>query len=175
MLAAVAALALTAAMAAGADARGVERVGCSIQSFGGFQQADAEDLVAGPLAFVGAFGARDSTPGAVEYIGGFKSPALLRPGHVARVSIDRASRSNVRLDYSFTHEPDDALRTFPHTVVFHACPRRRAGSRANGRRVTFWSGFYLVRDAPTCVHVTIRIDGGRARHRQIPVAQPSCP
>ena len=171
---------LLAVAAGGGDAarraQGVASTGCTDQSFAGVPRAyrNPENLVVGPLAFVTALSNASARPEDVE--GGIKAPALLRPGHRARVSISPASRSNVRLAYGGAgrgRTQADFAR-FPHTIVFKACPRRRAGSRTGGRRVTFWSGFFVIRDAPTCIGVDISIDGRRARHRVIPISRPSC-
>lgn len=154
---------------------GVASATCAGRSFASFPRAYRErdrNLVAGPLAFVTALENRDARAEQIEDIGGFKSPALLRRGHRARVSIAAAQRSNVRLAYGRHGGRSEAdFAKLPHTVRFSACPRRRDG----GRRPTFWSGFFVIRDAPTCVRVRISIDGRAARERVIPVAQPSCP
>jgi hypothetical protein len=174
-------LLLAVAVSAGDAAKrraGVESAGCRHQSLAGFPHAyrNPDNVVVGPLAFVGALRNGDDSPQSVEHIGGIKSPAVLRPGHTARVSISPGSRSNVRLQYGPGERRDDAVfASLPHTVRFTSCSRRRAGSRVDGRRVTFWSGFYAIRDAPTCIGVDISIDGRRAHHRVIPVAQASCP
>lgn len=181
VVAALAAGSVFAVAASAGDAArgtGVATATCRHQSLAGFPHAyrNPENVVVGPLAFVGALRNTDATPQHVDYIGGIKSPAVLRPGHTARVSISPESRSNVRLAYapSEGHSEKDFAK-YPHTVRFKACSRRRAGSRSDGRPVTFWSGFYVIRETPTCIGVDISIDGRRAHHRVIPVARESCP
>ena len=56
-------------------------------------------------------------------------------------------------------------------VTFHACARRSAGSDADGRPVTFWSGFILA-SAPRCLHLKIWVDGAsRPRRAGIPIGR----
>jgi hypothetical protein len=177
MLAALAAVVAAAAPAptpAASPAPRTEAVGCRSQSGAGFPHAFAarSSLVIGPLAFVGLRDMRETTPENIAQHGGWKSPALVRPGHTVTVSIDRAARSFARLRYS--HHGERPFARLPHTVRFVACDAAHADSTVDGRPVTFWSGFFELRRAPACVPVTIRVDGGPARHRRLPVAHGAC-
>jgi len=105
----------------------------------------------------------------------WKSPALVRPGHTVTVSIDRPARSHARLAYLHVRgrEPAD-LGAFPHTVRFKSCGKRRAQSDVGGHPVTFWPGFVLIRKAPACLPLTIRVGRRRPRHRAVPVGGGEC-
>jgi hypothetical protein len=171
-LAGAAALATSAAPAVAAP--GTEAVGCRSQSSAGFPRAFAarSSLVVGPLAFVGLHDMREATPENIARFDGWKSPALVRPGHTVTVSIDRTARSFARLRYS--HHGERPFARLPHTVRFVACDATHAGSMVDGRPVTFWSGFFVLRRAPACVPVTIRVDGGAPRRRRLSVAHDAC-
>jgi hypothetical protein len=167
----VLAVAATTGDAAQRQRRGVGSTGCGSQAIAGFPHAFSkpDNLVVGPLAFVNGLGAADNSVENVEYIGGFKAPAVMRPGHTATVSIAPASRSVARLTYG------SVTGKRAHTIHFTSCPRRRAMSHVDGRPATFWSGFFVVPDAPACIGVNISVDGRRPHRRVIPVARPSCP
>src|SRR4051812_36265853 len=176
VIAAVLALALAATAGDAAQRGGFASTGCRQQSTAGFPHAFTEprSLVVGPLVF--RFALKDLPANDIAQVGGFKSPALLRPGHTARVSISRASRSTARLAYGTTEDRTEAeLKRFPHTILFTSCSHRRATSHVDGKRVTFWSGFFVLKPHPACIGVDISIDGRRARHRTIPVAGGTCP
>jgi hypothetical protein len=149
-------------------------IGCGSQSEASFPGAysDPAGVRVGPLVFVSGRNGRDSTPDQIAHVHGAKSPALLRPGHTAVVSVDPVARSYARLAYS--SQDRARFRRLPHTMRLVACSGRRARSHVGGHRVTFWSGFFVVRDAPACVPLTITIDGGRPRHRTLALARPSC-
>ena len=171
-------LAVAAAGGATATARrpaGTAMVGCARQSSAGFPHAfsDPHNLRLGPLAFVGAHNGRTDTAEQIARTHGRKSPALLRPGHSAVVSIDRADRSFARLEYSSADRTH--FGRLPHTIRFVACRRSRAESEVDGARVTFWSGFFALRRAPACVGLTVTIDGHPALHLTLAFARPSCP
>jgi hypothetical protein len=168
VLAALAAAALAVAPA------GVETVGCAQQSKASFPHAFSSpaSVVVGPLAFVGLRDMRNTTPANIARFHGWKSPALVRPGHTVTVSVDRQARSFARLRYS--HVAQRPFARLPHTVRFVGCDSRRAMSQVDGRPVTFYSGFFQLRGAPACVPVTIRADGGAARHRRLSVAGGAC-
>lgn len=177
MLAALAAAAAAASAASATVASptpGTEAVGCRSQSGAGFPHAFAarSSLVVGPLALVGLRDLRGTTPENIARFGGWKSPALIRPGHAVTVSIDPAARSFARLRYS--HHGERAFTRLPHTVRFVACDAAHADSTADGRPVTFFSGFFELRRAPACVPITVKVDGGPARHRRLPVARGAC-
>jgi len=166
--------ALAALIPGAAGAAGTGRATCAHQSGATFA-ADADDLVVGPLRFVGLRAIADVDASNLVQHGGWKSPAVLRAGHVATVSVDRAARSRVRLDY--LHTGSDAFAALPHTVRFVACGRGRSMSTLDGKPVTFWSGFFRTTSTtptPGCLPLTFRIDGGPPRHRRLPVAGGSC-
>lgn len=172
MLGALAAAAV--AVAAVSSSAGVEAIGCRSQSLAGFPHAFTarSSVVVGPLTFVGLRTMGEATAESIGRQGGYKSPALIRPGHRVTVSIDSAARSYARLRY--LHHAERPFSRLPHTVRFVACDRSRAGSEVDGRPVTFFSGFFALRRAPACVPVSIRVDGGAARHLRLPVAHGRC-
>jgi hypothetical protein len=163
--------------AASASARGVETARCANQSEAGFPGAfdSPESLVVGPLSFVLLQHIREVTMDEIRLFGGVKSPALVRPGHTVKVSIDRPARSFARLAYVHVRGRDsEDFDAHPHTVRFKACDRDRAESNVDGRPVTFWSGFFLLRKSPACLPVTIRVDRRPARHRDLSVGGADC-
>jgi hypothetical protein len=159
-----------------ASARGIETATCANQSEASFPHAFSgpEHLVVGPLSFWHMREIEDATVENLREHDGWKSPALVRPGHTVTVSIGRSARSYARLQYVHVpgHDPSD-LRTLPHTVRFKSCSRRRALSDVDGHPVTFWSGFVVIRKA-ACLPLTIRVDRGRPRHRVLSVAGAEC-
>jgi hypothetical protein len=175
-LAVAAALAATATLAApvGAAPASAKTIGCGHQSIAGFPHAfsNPDNLRIGPLAFVDALRGRADTPEGIARAHGVKSPAVLRPGHTAVVSVDRADRSFARLEYSSSDR--GRFRRLPHTVRFESCSRSRAGSNVDGAPVTFWSGFFVLRHAPACVGLTVSMDDRRPVHRTLAFARPSC-
>jgi hypothetical protein len=167
-------IAVLAAAALAVAPAGVETVGCAQQSGASFPRAFSSptSVVVGPLAFVGLRDMRNATPANIDRFDGWKSPALVRPGHTVTVIIDRQARSFARLRYS--HVAPRPFARLAHTVRFVGCDSRRAMSRVDGRPVTFYSGFFQLRRAPACVPVTIRVDGLAARHRRLSVAGGAC-
>lgn len=154
----------------------VATAGCDDQSEASFPGAFArrQNLVVGPLVFSGL---RDMSTASRENItqhGGFKSPALLRPGHTVKVSVDRNARSVARLDYVHARDAQPAFADLPHTIRFTACSAGRAESDVDGQPVTFWSGFFRLTGVPACVPITITIDRRRSLHRRLPVAGGRC-
>lgn len=162
--------------AASASASGTQTVTCDSQSEASFPNAFSgpEHLVVGPLAFWHLREIEDATVANLRQHDGWKSPALVRPGHTVTVSVDRSTRSYARLSYGHVpgRDPSD-LRTLPHTVRFKSCGRRRALSDVDGHPVTFWSGFVVIRKA-ACLPLTIQVDRRRPRHRALPVAGAEC-
>jgi hypothetical protein len=162
--------------AASASGRGVETATCDSQSEASFPQAFSgpEHLVVGPLAFWHLREIEDATVVNLREHDGWKSPALVRPGHTVTVSVGRSARSYARLQYVHVpgRDPSD-LQAFPHTVRFKSCSRRRAQSDVDGHPVTFWSGFVVIRKA-ACLPLTIRVDRRRPRHRVLSVADAEC-
>jgi hypothetical protein len=180
MLGAVAAVAAIATAAPASAAplatapSGVEAIGCGSQSQASFLHAftSPTNVVVGPLAFVALRDMRTVTSQNIVAHGGFKSPALVRPGHRVTVSIDPSARSFARLRYS--HHGERPFARLPHTIRLVACDRARAGSDVDGRPVTFFSGFFELRRAPTCVPLTITVDRQPPRHLRLPVAHGAC-
>jgi hypothetical protein len=163
--------------AASASARGVETARCANQSEAGFPGAfdPAENLVVGPLSFWRLKNIRETTMDDIRRFGGFKSPALVRPGRIVKVSIDRPARSNARLAYVHVRGRDgNDFDVHPHTVRFQPCDREHADSNVDGRPVTFWSGFFLLRKSPACLPLTIRVGRRPARHRELSVGGADC-
>jgi hypothetical protein len=185
-LAAVAAAAASAAAAiagggAGASAgplaaaqSAVEAIGCGSQSQASFLHAftSPTSVVVGPLAFVALRDMRTATSENIVAHGGFKSPALVRPGHRVTISIDPPARSFARLRYS--HHGERPFARLPHAIRLVACDRSRAGSDVDGSPVTFFSGFFELRRAPACVPVTVTVDRRAPRHLRLSVARGAC-
>ena len=164
------------APAATASATGIETATCHNQSEASFPHAfsDPEHLVVGPLSFWHLREIEGATVENLREHGGWKSPALVRPGHTVTVSVGRSARSYARLQYVHGAGRDRSdLRASPHTVRFKSCSRRRALSDVDGQPVTFWSGFVVIRKA-ACLPLTIRVDRGRPRHRVLSVADAEC-
>ena len=165
----VAASVLAGAAVAGAADRG--RASCSHQAEASFPGAytSARNLRVGPLVLVG--GRTYSSPETVRRFGGQKFPALLAAGHTARIEISPRARRTTSLTWAAaahgTRRVEDGLRV----VSFHACGRRAAKSDADGRPVTFWSGFILA-SAPRCLRMKVWIDGARTPRRvRIPLGR----
>jgi hypothetical protein len=150
---------------------------CAQQSQASFPASGAGDLAFGPLRFVGLKPIKGWTEEDLRENSFYKSQALLRPGHTATVSIDPAARRFARLSYVHRQtDPDKPVfATLPHTVRFDACNANRAASRASGKPVTFWSGFFKVTEIHRCIPLTIRIDREPVRHWRLPVGVDSCP
>jgi hypothetical protein len=180
MLGAVAAVAAIAAAAPASPGplatapAGVEAIGCGSQSQASFLHAftSPTNVVVGPLAFVALRDMRTVTSENIFAHGGFKSPALVRPGHRVTISIDPPARSFARLRYS--HHGERPFARLPHTIRLVACDRARTGSDVDGSPVTFFSGFFELRRAPACVPVTITVDRRAPRHLRLPVAHGAC-
>jgi hypothetical protein len=94
----------------------------------------------------------------VRRFGGNKFPLLVRAGHTVTVAVAPAARGTVALGYGPLPQGAVTRRDGHARVTFVACGRNeRSGSRADGRAVTFWSGFLLA-DGPRCVPLDIWID-----------------
>jgi|SRR5215212_6632045 hypothetical protein len=130
-------LAAALAMVAGAT--------CAHQSEASFPGAyrDAGNLTAGPLSMIGA--ARWTSAATVREFGGNKFPLLVRAGHRVTVAVSPGAS----LSYATSHG---------RRITFRACSAKNSQSNADGRPVTFWSGFVRV-DEPMCVRLRIWIDG----------------
>jgi hypothetical protein len=145
---------------------------CRHQSSAGFPKSK-RDLVVGPLVLVGA--GEYTTPETIARFGGQKYPAVVLAGHRVTVQLPRSVQGLTSLLYADDHwSRPDGERTVEdghRTVTFRACGRRRASSRYDGRRATFWSGFVLS-TTPRCLPVRIWVDDERtARQARIPLGE----
>ena len=134
---------------------------CSRQSGADFPRAftSPHNFVVGPLVLVGA---AFTDPATVREFGGNKFPLLVRAGHTATIAIAPAARAFARLAYGPLPSGEIKLRDAYTSATFIACRRGRSASRADGKEVTFWSGFVLAR-RPVCLPLDIAIDGAPAR------------
>ena len=103
-----------------------------------------------------------------------KSPAIVRAGHTVTVSIDRPARDFVRISHGQFRRDGSGPRVKAHTIRFESCSRRRARSTVDGRPVTFWSGFFVIKRTPACLPLTITVDGGRPRRYRLPIGSVDC-
>lgn len=159
----VALLVLAAAAAAERSTGVVE--GCSRQSSAGFPRAftSSDNLVVGPLVMVGA--GRMTDVATAREFGGNKFPVLVAAGHRVTIELTRRFAS---LGYGIHRDGAVTVADGHRVVTFRSCSAERALSRADGRRVTFWSGFVLV-SQPSCVPLRIWIDG-ETKPRQARIA-----
>ncbi|MDQ5808239.1 MAG: hypothetical protein M3320_06140 [Actinomycetota bacterium] len=144
-------------------------VRCEDRSEGAFPPfASGRNLVVGPLALAGA-GALTPEETVREF-GGNKFPALVLNRH--RVTVQVVS-GGARLTHGPRPDGPMTLEEGDRTMTFVAC-RRRLGSRAGRRRVTFWSGFVLT-PGPQCVTLRVWVDRSRLpRRAAIPLGR-ECP
>jgi hypothetical protein len=138
---------------------------CASRSGASFPAAftDHRNVVVGPLVLIGAA----STPAAtVRRFGGQKFPALVRAGHRVTVALSPRTRRVASLGYGPLHATGPLRVRDGHRVVtFIACRRGvRSGSSADGRSVTFWSGFVLTA-TPRCVPLEFWVDDERTPRR----------
>ncbi|MDQ3739931.1 MAG: hypothetical protein M3389_03210 [Actinomycetota bacterium] len=97
-------------------------------------------------------------------------PALVLNRH--RVTVQVVS-GGARLTHGPRPDGPMTLEEGDRTMTFVAC-RRRLGSRAGRRRVTFWSGFVLTPE-PQCVPLRVWVDRSRLpRRAAIPLGR-ECP
>lgn len=144
------------------------RADCSRRSTGNFQDEfhSPHSIVVGPLAFAVAADAASASVGEIGRFGGWKSPALLLPGHTVTVQVAPSARGRAGLvGYGHEARGADPLRSADRSVTFLACDRRRSDSRAGGRRVTFWAGSFVARSLPACVPLDVWVDHERAPRR----------
>ena len=131
---------------------------CSTRSEASFPAAftDPRNVVVGPLVLVGA---AYTSPNTVREFGGNKFPALVRAGHRVTVAVARHARAIASLGYGPLPEGVELSPGDGHPVVtFIACEAGEpSGSTADGRPVTFWSGFVLSR-TPGCVPLDVWVD-----------------
>lgn len=133
---------------------------CSTRSMGGTfpgrPYSDPHNVAVGPLVLIGAAHTPART---VRKYGGNKFPLLVRAGHRVTVALSEETRRVAGLGYGPLPRGVDLAPSDGHRVVtFKACRRgRNSGSNANGRPVTFWSGFVLL-SSPRCVPLEVWVD-----------------
>jgi hypothetical protein len=121
------------------------------------------NLVVGPLALMG--GATYTPPNVVRRHGGNKFPLLVKAGHAVTIRVASRSRAVATLGYGRLPEGEAHVGDGHREVRFVACRvDERSGSDADGRPVTFWSGFVMTR-APACVSLDVFVGGERAPRR----------
>jgi hypothetical protein len=137
------------------------RNGCSKQSEANFPGAftNAGNVVVGPLVLIGATYTDRAT---VREFGGNKFPLLVRPRHTVTIAVAPKARRFARLAYGPLPSGKPKLRDAYTSETFIACRRSRARSRADGKKVTFWSGSVLSRRA-ACLPLDVTIDDAAAR------------
>jgi hypothetical protein len=149
---------------------------CSTRSMGDFPRAysNPRNVVVGPLALVGAAHTPAST---VREYGGNKFPLLVRAGHRVTVALSRKTRRVAGLGYGPLPKGVELAPSDGHRVVtFKACRRgKNSGSNADGRPVTFWSGFVLT-SSPRCVPLEVWVnDEPSPRHVSLRMGVRRCP
>jgi hypothetical protein len=150
------------------------RVGCDSRSEADFPGAftRSANLVVGPLVLIGGAW---TDPGTVRSFGGNKFPLLVESGHTVTVEVEQPGRRLAGLAYGpLPQGRQTRLRDTYRRVTFVACragmppPDYRAdgpaSSTADGRPVTFWAGGVVSR-APTCVPLSVSVDGERSPRR----------
>jgi hypothetical protein len=131
---------------------------CAHQSGASFPHAftNRDNVVAGPLAMIG--GRIFTDPQTVRRFDGNKFPLLVAAGHRVTIELTPATRRFASLSYG-SHS-----RSGHRAVTFVSCDRDRAASDADGKPVTFWSGFVRA-NRPGCVRLRIWVDRERAPRR----------
>ena len=154
---------LTALTSAAATASAADRPTgvvetCAHQSGAGFPHAftSRDNLVVGPLSMIGA--GRFTPADVVWEFDGNKFPLLVAAGHTVTIELTRATHRFASLAYG-SHS-----RTGHRVVTFRSCSRHDAASRADGKPVTFWSGFVQA-TRPGCVPLRIWVDRERTPRR----------
>jgi hypothetical protein len=131
---------------------------CATQSGASFPRAftSRDNLVVGRLAMIGAGAFTDAQT--VRRFGGNKFPLLVAAGHTVTIEVMPRFAS-----LAYGSHPRHGHRV----MTFRACNHHEAASSADGRPVTFWSGFVqTARQA--CITLRIWIDGDRTpRHNHI--------
>lgn len=149
---------------------------CSTRSMADFPGAysDPHNVVVGPLVLVGAAHTPART---VREYGGNKFPLLVRAGHRVTVALSQETRRVAGLGYGPLPQGVDLAPSDGHRVVtFKACRRgKNSGSNADGRPVTFWSGFVLT-SSPRCVPLEVWVDDESSpRHISLRMGVRRCP
>jgi hypothetical protein len=131
---------------------------CAHQSGAGFPHAytSRDNLVVGPLSMIGA--RRFTDAATVRRHEGNKFPLLVAAGHTVRIEVTRASHRFASLAYG-SHS-----RVGHRVMTFRSCSRHDAASDADGKPVTFWSGF-VEATRPGCVRLRVWIDRERTPRR----------
>jgi hypothetical protein len=131
---------------------------CAHQSGASFPHAFTSryNLVVGPLSMIG--GGRFTNAAIVERFDGNKFPLLVAAGHRVMIELTPGTRRFASLSYG-SHS-----RSSHRAVTFVSCDRDRAASDADGKPVTFWSGFVRA-SRPGCVRLRIWVDRERAPRR----------
>jgi hypothetical protein len=131
---------------------------CSTSSEADFPAAftQSHNVVVGPLALIGAAYTPAST---VREFGGNKFPALVQAGHYVTIAVARRARRVASLGYGPLPQGVELSPHDGHPVVtFIACESGEpSGSTADGKPVTFWSGFVLTR-TPRCLLIDVWVD-----------------
>jgi hypothetical protein len=134
---------------------------CAHQSGASFPHAftSRNNLVVGPLAMIG--GRTFTDPQTVRRFEGNKFPLLVAAGHRVTIALTPGTRRFASLAYG-SHS-----RAGHRAMTFRACNRDDAASDADGKPVTFWSGFVQA-TRPGCVRLRIWVDRERTpRHARI--------
>ena len=163
---------------AGDRARARARFGGALENCASRSEADfpgaftnPRNLVLGPLVLVGGAYTDADT---VREFGGNKFPLLVEAGHVVTLRLSRRTGRTAGLAYGPLPQGKVKLRDTYRSVTFAACrpgrpigrysPDGPSGSEADGRSVTFWSGFVLTR-RPQCIPVEVYVDSEPAPRR----------
>ena len=133
---------------------------CARQSAASFPGAykDRSNLVVGPLSMIGA--GRYTSATTVGRFGGNKFPALVRAGHTVTVALSRRANRSASLFYATGSGgalTETRVSDGHRAITFRACSARKAMSDADGKPVTFWSGFVVV-SRPMCVRLRVWVD-----------------
>jgi hypothetical protein len=131
---------------------------CATQSGAGFPHAftSHDNLVVAPLTLIGAGTFTDAKT--VKEFGGNKFPLLVAAGHTVTIEVTSRQASLAYGSHS---------RKGHRVMTFRSCDRKHAASTADGRPVTFWSGFVQTTH-PACIALRIWIDRDRTpRQRHI--------
>jgi hypothetical protein len=131
---------------------------CAHQSGAGFPHAftSRNNLVVGPLSMIGA--GRFTPADVVWEFDGNKFPLLVAASHTVTIELTRATHRFASLAYG-SHS-----RTGHRVMTFRSCSRHDAASKADGKPVTFWSGFVQA-TRPGCVPLRIWVDRERTPRR----------
>jgi hypothetical protein len=131
---------------------------CAHQSGAGFPHAftSSNNLVVGPLSMIGA--GRFTPAATVLEFDGNKFPLLVAADHRVTIELTPGSNRFASLSYG-SHS-----RTGHRVMTFRSCDRKHADSTADGKPVTFWSGFVQA-TRPGCVRMRVWVDRERTPRR----------